>query len=80
MLSDRCREKEMIALYSLFFLLGLGAFIFLGRYGFGKRFFIAFLIFAIPSIVLTIAVVIGGDKPTEGARTISPEELKREGD
>ena len=54
----------MIALYSLFFLLGLGAFIFLGKYGFGKRFFIAFLIFAIPSIALTIAVVIGGDKPT----------------
>lgn len=70
----------MIALYTLFFALGLGAFALLGKIGLGKRFLIAFLIFAIPCIVLTVVVVINGDKPTEGARTITPEEIEREGD
>ncbi|MCC5788120.1 MAG: hypothetical protein JJT75_00665 [Opitutales bacterium] len=70
----------MIALYSLFFVLGIIGFACLSKFGLGKRFIIAFLIFAVPSIIMTVALVVTGDKPTPGARTITPEELKREGD
>lgn len=70
----------MIALYTLFVVLGVVAFAFLGKFGLGKRFLIAFLIFAIPSIALTVLVVMNGDKPPEGARTITTEELEGEGD
>ncbi len=70
----------MIFLYSIFFALGTIAFFLFGKMGLGKRFLIGFLVFAIPSVLFTLALVICGDKPTEGARTVTPEELRKLGD
>lgn len=70
----------MIAIYSVFFALGAIAFFLLAKLGLGKRFLISFLIFALPSIIFTAALILNGDKPTEGARTVTPSELEREGD
>jgi len=70
----------MILLYSLFFILGLLAFFSLSKLGLGKRLIVATLIFSIPSVIMTVVLIIGGDKPTAGARTITLEELNREGD
>jgi len=69
----------MIALYSLSLALGTIVFVCLTNFGLGKRFLIAFLVFAIASIVLTVTLVVVGDKPTPGSRIITPEELDREG-
>lgn len=69
----------MIALYIIFTLLGLGSYLIFNKIPFGQRLLIAILVFAVPSAIFTILVLINGDKATPNSRTISKEELEREG-
>lgn len=68
----------MIFLYLLFFVLGITTFFLLHKLKIFKRLFIAFLVFAILSIILTITLIVSGDKPTTGAQTITSKELNQE--
>ena len=78
MLPHRSGEKEMIFLYSIFFIVGIIAFFLLHSLAMPKRLILSVIIFAVPALVLTLALLKGGDKPLPGSRTISPEELERE--
>ena len=69
----------MILLYSIFFCVGCVSFFLFFKLSFGKRLLIGILVFLIPTIIITLCLIIGGDKPTEGARTIMPSELELEG-
>lgn len=70
----------MILLYSSFFVASVAAFFLTHSLSLPKRLLLSALIFVIPSLILTFALFKGEDKPLPNSRTITPEELEREGD
>ena len=69
----------MISLYSAFFAVGVVVFFTTHRFGIVRRILLASVIFVLPSLILTLVALTKGDKPPLGSRTITPEELYREG-
>lgn len=69
----------MIYMYSLFLIFAIITYFACYRLSSYKRILIAVSIFIVTSLIFTVILVKTGDKPTPGARTITPEELNREG-
>lgn len=67
----------MMSLYSMF---AIGAFVLLGIFKLcgmstGKSFALAGLAFVLVAGITTLVLIVGGDKPTPGAQTFTPEEV-----
>ncbi len=60
----------MILLYIVFLIVAVVVFFFTPRLGLPTRLLIAAIVFALPSLVMTVWMTKVGDKPLSGARTI----------
>lgn len=69
----------MIAAYLLFMIIGVAVFFATGKFSLPVRIMVAFFVFLLPSIALTLWVVRTGDKPSPGAITVVPQSDQNSG-
>lgn len=67
----------MIILYALFAVIAIIVFAFTSRIGLKKRLAIAIGVFVMLSLILTLLILITGDKPADNAITIYPNNGKQ---
>ena len=63
----------MIFFYLLFLLLGVIAYVVVTELGLPGKLLIALLVFLLPSLALTLWLLIVGDRPPDDAVTVAPE-------